>query len=123
MVGRYGADPLSYALLGTGFILTLLSSIFRISFLNILGTIVLALVLFRTLSKNVYARSRENLTFLQLAYAIKAPFIKMKQRSAQKKYYRFYKCPSCKQELRVPKDKGTLKIKCPKCANEFVRKT
>lgn len=28
-------------------------------------------------------------------------------------------CKSCSQKLRVPRDKGRLKVKCPKCESNF----
>lgn len=123
MIGRNGPDSLSYFLLGTGFLTSIVSTVFSSAILNILGTILLVYVMFRMFSKNIYARSRENLAFLQIVYAVKKPFLKLRSRQNQKQFYKFYKCPSCKQELRVPKNKGTIKIRCPKCSLEFIKRT
>lgn len=37
--------------------------------------------------------------------------------------YRVETCPNCKSRLRVPKDKGKLKINCPKCEESFILET
>ena len=33
--------------------------------------------------------------------------------------YKVINCPDCNSRLRVPKDKGKIKVKCPKCNHEF----
>ena len=33
----------------------------------------------------------------------------------QRKQYKFFKCPMCKQEVRVPRGHGKICITCPKC--------
>jgi len=42
---------------------------------------------------------------------------------AQTRDYRFYKCPTCKQEVRVPKGHGKIEITCPKCREKFIRRS
>ena len=32
-------------------------------------------------------------------------------------------CPSCHGRLRVPKDKGKIRLTCPRCSHQFVMKT
>jgi len=41
----------------------------------------------------------------------------------QRKYYVFFKCPKCKKTLRLPKNKGKLKVTCPICKYELFKKT
>ena len=41
----------------------------------------------------------------------------------QRKIYKFYKCPMCKQEGRVPRGHGKICITCPKCREEFIRRS
>ena len=45
-----------------------------------------------------------------------------KERRAQRKDYRFFKCPGCGTMLRVPRGKGKIHIKC-KCGYTLYRKT
>lgn len=123
MIGRNGPDTLYNYLLGIGVTLSVLASFFKITMLTYLSLALLMLALFRLFSKNVYARRQENLKFLQLLYKIKAYFYKIKMKNQQRKIYKFYKCSSCKHELRVPKGKGKIKITCPKCKASFEART
>ena len=122
MIGRNGPDTLTNYLIGTGFILSILSAVLSVAALNIMSSVLLFIAVFRMFSKNVYARRQENMIFLRFLYKIKTPFYKYKRRKQQKALYKFYKCPSCKQELRVPKGKGKIKITCPKCKTSFEKK-
>ena len=36
---------------------------------------------------------------------------------------RYYRCPNCKQTVRVPRGRGKICIKCPKCGEKFIRKS
>lgn len=123
MIGRNGPDKLSNYTLATGFIFSIISTIFKIKSLNLIATALLLITLFRLFSKNVYARRKENMAFLSFLYKLKVPFYKLKRHHDQKRIYKFYKCPSCKQELRVPKGKGNIKITCPKCKTVFEKRT
>ena len=33
--------------------------------------------------------------------------------------YNVINCPDCNTRLRVPKDKGKIKVTCPKCSSQF----
>jgi uncharacterized paraquat-inducible protein A len=80
------------------------------------------IVIYRTLSKNIPARQRENAKFIELIQPWKK-FIIKKSRQFQDKDHRYYACPQCHNTLRVPKGRGKIKISCPHCQKEFIRKT
>lgn len=111
MYGRYGSDQLGMFLLGLGVVLCLLSSFRVLYFLGVIAFVPLFFAMFRMYSRNIYKRRQENQKFLQLL----APL-----RDRQNRYF---KCPRCRQSVRVPKGKGKIMIKCPACGERFSKKT
>ena len=55
--------------------------------------------------------------------SLSAKLKKKQEYASQRKDYRFFKCPTCKQKVRVPKGKGKIKIHCPRCHNDFIKKS
>jgi predicted RNA-binding Zn-ribbon protein involved in translation (DUF1610 family) len=119
MTGRYGVDQLSHALLILSIILMVLGAIFRVGILNNLAMIVLVLSYFRVFSKNINKRYQENMKFLNWWNPIKSKFYNFKNKIKQSKTHKFFKCPSCNKQLRVPRGKGKIKITCPNCHTKF----
>ena len=39
------------------------------------------------------------------------------------KVYRYFKCPHCRQSIRVPRGRGRISITCPKCGTSFIKKS
>lgn len=123
MIGRYGPDQLSIALMFLSLLLSLLLFFFPSTALSYIVYIPFIVFLFRILSKNVNKRREENIKFLKLWYPIASWFRKKQYQLKNSKTHRYYKCPSCKQSVRVPKGKGKILITCPKCKLEFIKKT
>ena len=115
MQGRYGRDKLNTAILMAGLIACLLSMFLRMPILNwiltMLSYILMGYAIFRMLSRNTYKRYEENRRFLMFIDRIKD------------KEHRYYDCPRCRQQVRVPRGKGKISITCPKCKEKFVKKT
>lgn len=127
MMGRYGADELSKAL-NIAVLVCLVISMFSgvVPILSIFYWIGIGLMIytcFRMFSRNVSKRYEENQKFLNARYQRAVKKNAAKKRWQQRDIYRFYKCPGCKQRVRVPKGKGKICITCPKCRTEFVRKS
>jgi ssDNA-binding Zn-finger/Zn-ribbon topoisomerase 1 len=103
--------------------------LFLISMLSHLGILYwagLALIIYtywRMMSKNVSKRYAENQKFLNIRYQWTVKRNNIKKLWAQRGMYRFYRCPQCRQTVRVPKGKGKICITCPKCRTEFVKKS
>lgn len=123
MVGRYGGDQLSMTLLILSVLLTLIARLVRFPLLLYIGYIPMGICVFRMLSRNTQKRSMENYKFSMLASPVYSWFKKKQRRAAESKTYKFFKCPDCKAELRLPKGKGKIIVTCPKCKNEFGAKS
>ena len=122
MMGRHGLDQLGFALMITWFVLAMVGN-FTTYILVILALIPLAFCVFRMFSRNQYRRAKENDAFLKVWRPIPAWFRRVKNRLKGRKTHRYYKCPNCKNTLRVPKGKGKICITCPVCRTEFIKKT
>lgn len=121
MVGRYGTDDLSKFLLALALVLLVLSIFVRGSVLYLLALACLALTYYRMLSRDYAKRSDENRKFNSMTADVRKNLRIQKRRFKERKDYRFYKCPSCGQEVRVPRGKGHIRITCPKCRTQFDR--
>ena len=127
MAGRNGPDHLNRFLSVVFLILSVCSMFVRNPRLaSVLYTLSMALfvyVMFRMLSRNIYRRQQENGAYLRERYKITSWWNGLRDRWAQRKDYRFYKCPSCRTRLRVPRGKGKLNIVCRNCGTSFQRRT
>ena len=123
MAGRYGADQFSRFLSFVALALIVLNLFFRSSVLWVLGLAVLVLTYVRMFSKNFEKRRKENERYLQLKYKLTSGFRNWNDRRKQRRDYVFFRCPSCRAMLRVPRGKGRIRVTCRKCGNTFERKT
>ena len=123
MAGRYGVDELSKFLNIVLLVLLILSIFIRSGILYLLALGILIYSYFRMFSKNISKRYEENQKFVNFRYRSVVKWNNFKKRFAQRKEYRFYHCPQCKQTVRVPRGRGKICITCPKCRTEFVKKS
>lgn len=123
MLGRYGFDELSKMYLAVTIALMVISMFSGSSLLYILALALMVYCYYRAFSKNISKRQQENQKFCNFRYQQIVKWNNFKNRQAQKKIYRFYKCPQCKQRVRVPKGRGKICITCPKCKAEFIKKS
>jgi len=110
MYGRYGADQLGTALMVLGLVLCFLGA-FLWDLLSVFAWAVLIYYSFRVFSKNIPRRRQENAWFLRVT----APL--------RDRQHRYFRCPGCRQSVRVPRGKGRIAIKCPKCGTRFEKKS
>lgn len=122
MQGRYGNDKLGQAMLVLALICMVLS-LFRIPFVSTVGLVVLILVYYRMFSRQISKRAAENQKYLTLSWKVRAKLQQRKQALTQSRTHRIFKCPNCKQKIRVPRHRGRIAISCRKCGTEFIRKT
>ena len=123
MMGRYGPDHLNIAMIVVSLVLTLVNSIVRLSPLMYISYIILALALFRMLSRNIARRRAENDRFIRYWWPIRTRIGRSWANIKHRKTHKFIKCQSCSNTLRLPKGKGKLQVTCPKCGERFIKKT
>ncbi len=123
MYGRYGSDPFGIALIGLSLIINVIATFFRIEFLSSVSFIPAAYCLFRIFSRNFTARQAENRWFLKWWVPFWSWCKSIIRRVRDFRKFRYFKCPTCKTELRVPKGKGRIVISCPKCSSKFEKRS
>ena len=122
MYGRYGGDQLNQFLTITYLVLFFLYFVTGFDLFNVLCTVLIFVVLFRMLSRNLPKRREENLKFLRKADpAIR--WFRLQRTIRRDKEHRYFKCPSCGQQLRVPRGKGKITVTCRGCGAVFHEKS
>ena len=126
MYGRYGLDELS-KFLSTASIVVLLLSMFLSgtarTVIFVAAFVLIIYAYFRIFSKNYAKRREENTRFLKFRQPIMDNMKLRRDMWKQRKEFKFFKCPSCKAVLRVPKGKGKIRVVCKKCGTAFEKKT
>ena len=123
MVGRHGADEFGRFISAATLVCLVLSIITKWRLFYWVGLGLIFYTYFRMFSRNIPKRYAENQKFLTLRYKTISKWNLMKKHWAESKTHRFFKCPQCKQKVRVPKGRGKICITCPKCKTEFVKKS
>ncbi len=123
MYGRNGADQLARFTSYLVLIFILIDVFVEGTFFYLIAFILLIYNFIRIFSRNLDKRRAENARFLKLRNKFMYAFRDWKERQKQKKDYAFFRCPSCKAMLRVPRGKGKIRVTCRKCGNAFERRT
>jgi len=116
MIGRYGSDKLNTHLLAAGVVLMLLGAFLGSKFAwaswcTLLSYVPLIWCIFRMHSRNIEARRRENSAYVNFFNHLRD------------KEHRYFRCPRCRQTVRVPRGRGKINIRCPKCSERFIKTT
>lgn len=149
MMGRYGVDQFSRFLNTISLILLVVSIFVKIDIILWVAIVVMVYSYYRILSRNTGKRMVENDKFLDImgkitrgrfggrygggynqggynqygGYDQQNTYNNRRYHQEQKKIYKYFDCPQCKQKVRVPRGKGKICITCPKCRMEFVRRS
>ena len=123
MIGRYGTDGLNQFLSIASLVLLLIAIISRVSLFTYLGMALLIFCYYRTFSRNISKRTEENYKFYTLKDRVDNKFKGWKEQWANRKVYHYYRCPQCRQKLRVPRGRGRIQISCPRCGTQFIKKS
>ena len=123
MAGRYGMDQLN-RFLSTVTLILVVVNLFTKNLIVWMAALVLLVICYvRMLSRKLEKRRQENGRYLQIKYKLTSGFQNWRDRQKQRKDYCFFRCPSCKAMLRVPRGKGRIRVTCRKCGNAFERRT
>lgn len=123
MMGRYGPDHLGTFTLIVGVVLNLIGAIFGLWVISILAYILFVITVFRLFSRNIVKRRAENDKFLKYWWPVRTKIANFWKELKSLREYKYFRCPACKNKLRVPRGKGKLKVTCPKCGERFEKKT
>ena len=126
MYGRNGVDQLGRAMLIFALVLCVLSLFVprRLSgIIYYISLILIILMYIRMFSKNIQKRYQENNKYLSLKASFLRKFQREKEIFSQRRFYHFYRCPRCRQRIRIPRGKGRIEIRCPKCSQTFIKKS
>ena len=121
MMGRNGIDELNRFLMIVWFILWAIELFTKNGILSIFSFALLIYLYFRMFSRNLSKRYQENIAYLNIKNKITSKFRSKKSEMQQRKTHHIYKCPTCKQKIRIPRGKGRICITCPKCKTEFTK--
>ena len=122
MTGRYGMDQLNTAMMVLYIILYVIYLFTRWMILDFIVLVLLFVTIFRMLSRNLERRRAENTRFLQLVRPALRKFKSCRSRM-QDKEHRYFKCPNCGQQMRVPRGKGRITVHCRACGAPFEEKS
>lgn len=122
MIGRYGNDRFNQFLMIIALVF-LVISLFGPEIFYPVSLAIMIYIYYRMFSRQIYKRAAENQKYLQKEMQVRGFLRKKKNEFAQLKTHRIYKCPTCRQKLRVPKGRGKIAIRCRKCGTEFIRKS
>jgi len=123
MTGRNGPDYLGVALLLLSIAFSVTHALTRLMPFMYISYIIIGIAFFRMLSRNIKRRRAENDMFIRYFWPLKTKIHRAWINLKQRKTHKLFKCPSCRNTLRIPRHKGKLQVTCPKCGERFYRKT
>ncbi len=141
-MGRNGVDMMAKFFLYLSIILMIVTMFSHSTIIYLLATACIFYTLFRMTSKNVTKRQYENQVFMNKTFSIRSSFSKAFYKikrfftkhyfkiktyfspasKQERKTYKVFKCPKCKQKLRAPRGRGKIEVTCSKCKHVFIKR-
>lgn len=122
MQGRYGVDTLNTHALYLVIFLLILNIFFNNFIVMIIGYALWLIILYRMFSKQIYKRYNENEKYLSMIKPL-SMFFKLQKTRLSDRQHKYYRCPQCKQMVRLPKGRGKIIVTCPKCRHKFEKRS
>ena len=116
--GRYGEDELGRFLLVVYIVIAIINMFLESQIVSLFMLGLMIWTISRILSKQIYARRKENQLFLSKTQPFRRGF-KIIKLNLKDKNNRYYICPNCHQICRIPRTHKKGMITCPKCFNQF----
>lgn len=123
MAGRYGVDQFARFLNIFVIVLLVVSMLTRAGIIYLLALVLLVYSYYRIFSRNHSKRYAENMKYLQKTAKLRGFFQTQKRDAGMRKTHHIYRCPGCRQKIRIPRGKGKIAVRCPKCGTEFIKKS
>ncbi len=89
--------------------------------LRVLSAVLLALLVYRALSRDLAKRRAENVRFLYIWNEVRSGFRAARERRADKAH-KYVKC-ACGAWCRVPRNVGRVELMCPRCGEKTIVNT
>ena len=122
MYGRYGNDQLNLFLIVLYLVFYLLFALTHFVPLYWISLVLIFFSLFRLFSRNLPRRREENAKFMQ-TFGPVIHWFRLQRTIRRDKEHRYFKCPNCGQQLRVPRGKGKITVTCRGCGASFQEKS
>ena len=121
MAGRRGMDTLGIVLLVGYLFFSLITNFFRALpvgyyICEAVSVGLFVWFVFRFFSRNLLKRQLEDVK-------VKNFLTTFKNRFRDRKTHAYFRCPACKNVLRVPKGRGKITVTCPVCREQIRKKT
>ena len=122
MAGRYGTDQLNLFLLIIYLALIIVEWITQLALFYWIGLVFLLISFLRCFSRQLDRRRAENQKFLQLTQPVRR-FCRDTRTRMKDRNHRYFRCPCCGQQMRVPRGKGRITVHCRSCGATFEEKS
>lgn len=122
MYGRNGADQLSVFTMWASIFFWALFLLTQWPVFYILSLVLIFCSFFRMFSRRLDKRRSENAKFLSMIRPVLRRFSALRCRMRDKDH-RYFRCPNCGQQMRVPKGKGRIQVTCRSCGITFEEKS
>ena len=116
MQGRNGSDEMNRILTYVLVVLYVISLFAKSTLLYYITLAGFIYVIFRMMSRNLYARREENRKFVTKLETARIKF-------EQRKDYKIFRCKGCGRNIRVPRGKGKIEVTCPMCGKKTIHRT
>ena len=123
MYGRYGVDSFGKFTIWGSLILMLIAGWTHRGILSWLAWAGIIYSYFRMFSKNIKKRCEEERMYMEAKDRLLRFCKGDKSIISDSKTHKIYRCPQCRQKIRVPRGKGKIEITCPTCRTKFIKRT